>query len=96
MELLDLPYGTPPRLEWPYQPDPFIQQTFGMPKLEEAHPGQGVAIVLNQEDPIQNEPHPPSRPARVAPVQPQQVQIERANPPPVQHLNNEPPVFRKS
>ncbi|KAI5327397.1 hypothetical protein L3X38_026793 [Prunus dulcis] len=53
-------------LEWPYQPDPFIQQTFGMPKLAEAHPEQGVAIVSNQEDPVQNEPHPSPRPAGVA------------------------------
>ncbi|CAL9001802.1 unnamed protein product [Prunus brigantina] len=40
VQQLDLPYGPPPGLAWPYQENPFIAQIAGIPGLGEVQAGQ--------------------------------------------------------
>ncbi|CAL8155835.1 unnamed protein product [Prunus armeniaca] len=40
VQQLDLPYGPPPGLTWPYLENPLIAQIAGMPEREEIQAGQ--------------------------------------------------------
>ncbi|CAL2228340.1 unnamed protein product [Prunus armeniaca] len=70
VQQLDLPYGPPPGLAWPYQENPLIAQIAGMPEREEIQTGQrGGALPVQERE----APAPPKGPA---PVQMQQNQPE--------------------
>ncbi|KAL6279323.1 hypothetical protein ACE6H2_016204 [Prunus campanulata] len=74
---LDLPYGPPPGLAWPYQENPLIAQIAGVPGPEEIQAVQrgGAPLALEHEAPV--------RPGGPAPVQNPQNQPEPPIPQPV-------------
>ncbi|CAL8153035.1 unnamed protein product [Prunus armeniaca] len=80
IQQLDLPYGPPPGLAWPYQENPLITQIAGIPGHGEIQVGQrgGALPIQEREAPIrpegpapvqafQNQPEPPPIPQPVAP-----------------------------
>ncbi|CAL2246653.1 unnamed protein product [Prunus armeniaca] len=70
VQQLDLLYGPPPGLAWPYQENPLITQIAGVPGHGEIQAGQGVGAL-----PIQQH-EAPVRPEGPVPVQVQQNQPE--------------------
>ncbi|CAL2229811.1 unnamed protein product [Prunus armeniaca] len=70
VQQLDLPYGPPPGLAWPYQENPLIAQIAGMPERGEIQGGQRGGALPVQEHKA------PARPEGPAPVQMQQNQPE--------------------
>ncbi|CAL2256309.1 unnamed protein product [Prunus armeniaca] len=70
VQQLDLPYGPPPGLAWPYQENPLIAQIAGMPERGEIQAGQRGGALPAQEL------EAPARPDGPAPVQIQQNQPE--------------------
>ncbi|CAL9025003.1 unnamed protein product [Prunus brigantina] len=80
VQQLDLPYGPPPGLAWPYQENPFIAQIAGIPWLGEVQAGQrGEALPVQERE-------APVRPEGPAPVQMQQ------NQPEPQHIPQDQPL----
>ncbi|CAL9017940.1 unnamed protein product [Prunus brigantina] len=70
VQQLDLPYGPPPGLAWPYQENPLIAQIAGIPGHGEVQAGQrGEALPVQERE-------APVRPEGPAPVQIQQNQLE--------------------
>ncbi|CAL2239198.1 unnamed protein product [Prunus armeniaca] len=80
VQQLDLPYGPPPGLAWPYQENPLIAQIDGMPRHGEIQAGQrgGALPIQEQEGPVQaedpapgkvqqNQPEPPPIPQAMVP-----------------------------
>ncbi|BBG99469.1 transposable element gene [Prunus dulcis] len=57
VQQLDLPYGPPPGLAWPYQENPLIAQIVGIPGHGEIQAGQsgGALPVQEHEAPVQTE-----------------------------------------
>ncbi|CAL2260679.1 unnamed protein product [Prunus armeniaca] len=49
VQQLDLPYGPPPGLAWPYQENPLIAQIAWMPEREEIQAGQRGGALTVQE-----------------------------------------------
>ncbi|CAL9017437.1 unnamed protein product, partial [Prunus brigantina] len=63
VQQLDLPYGPPPGLAWPYQENPLIAQIAGIPWLGEVQAGQrGEALPVQERE-------APVRPEGPAPTQ---------------------------
>ncbi|CAL2255413.1 unnamed protein product [Prunus armeniaca] len=55
IQQLDLPYGPPPGLAWPYQENPIIAQMAGIPGHGEIQAGQreGALPIQEHEAPVQ-------------------------------------------
>ncbi|KAI5338553.1 hypothetical protein L3X38_017824 [Prunus dulcis] len=79
VQQLDLPYGPPPGLAWPYQENPLIAQIAEIPGHREIQAGQrgGALPIQEHEVPVrqegptlvqvsQNQPEPPPIPQLVA------------------------------
>ncbi|KAL6269663.1 hypothetical protein ACE6H2_026574 [Prunus campanulata] len=77
VQQLDLPYGPPPGLAWPYQENPLIAQIAGVPGPEE------IQAVQRGGAPLAQEHEAPVRPEGPAPVQVPQNQPEPPAPQPV-------------
>ncbi|CAL8169764.1 unnamed protein product [Prunus armeniaca] len=60
VQQLDLPYGPPPGLAWPYQENPLIAQIAGMPERGEVQAGQRGEALLVQEREAQARPEGPT------------------------------------
>ncbi|CAL9009181.1 unnamed protein product, partial [Prunus brigantina] len=80
VQQLDLPYGPPPGLAWPYQENPLIAQIAGIPGLGEVQAGQrGEALPVQERE------------APVGPEGPAPVQMQQNQPEP-QHIPQDQPL----
>ncbi|XP_034222874.1 uncharacterized protein LOC117633260 [Prunus dulcis] len=86
VQQLDLPYGPPPGLAWPYQENPLVAQVAGLPDHREIQAGPREGVLPNQEH------EAPARPDDLALVQ--QNQPEPQPIPPLVAQHDQPLAFQ--